>query len=98
MNKLGRIAGLIVALTGCVSDGKDGADGADGATGAAGADGADGAAGAAGAAGAQGPQGPAGPELALPGLYTLANATTGNQVATYLRASNGNLSRNGGYA
>jgi 6-phosphogluconolactonase len=95
MNKLGLIAGLMFALTGCATDGNDGADGADGAAGAAGAAGT---AGAAGAAGAQGPQGPAGPELALPALYTLANATTGNQVAGYLRSSNGNISRNGGYA
>jgi hypothetical protein len=89
MNKLGLLAGLSFALTGCVSDGTDGAMGAAGAAGAGGA---------AGAAGAQGPQGPAGPELALPALYTLGNATTGNQVAGYLRAANGNLSRHGGYA
>ena len=98
MNKLGLIAGLSFALTGCVTDGRDGADGSDGVNGSAGANGANGSDGADGAAGAQGPQGPAGPELALPALYTLANATTANQVAAYLRASNGNLSRDGGYA
>jgi 6-phosphogluconolactonase (cycloisomerase 2 family) len=31
----------------------------------------------------------------LPGVYTLANASGPNQVATYLRGSNGNLSREG---
>jgi 6-phosphogluconolactonase len=83
MNKLGFIAGLSLALAGCVTDGKDGADGADGATGAPGAAGA---------------IGPSGPELAPPGVYTLTNASAGNQVSAYLRASNGNLSRNGSYA
>jgi 6-phosphogluconolactonase (cycloisomerase 2 family) len=86
MYRFGFIAGLSLVLTGCVTDGKDGAMGAAGAAGAAGANGAD------------GDTGPAGPQLALPALYTTSNASAGNQVAAYLRASNGNLSRSGAYA
>lgn len=89
MNKFGFVAGLSLALAGCVTDGEDGAMGLAGAPGAPGGDGADGDA---------GPAGPAGPQLGLPALYTLSNASAGNQVAAYLRASNGNLSRKGSYA
>jgi 6-phosphogluconolactonase len=70
-------------------------DGADGAQGPAGEMGEDGAAGMDGADGAAGMQGPAGPQLALPAVYTLSNASNGNQVAAYIRASNGNVSRKG---
>jgi 6-phosphogluconolactonase (cycloisomerase 2 family) len=71
MYKLGFIAVCSLAtIGGCVDDGEDGAAGA---AGAAGADGEDGAAGSVG---------PAGPQLALPGVYTLANAAGPNQVAT----------------
>lgn len=89
MTKLQWIAGLSLAFAGCATDGDMGAMGAAGAAGAAGSD---------GSAGPAGPVGPAGPELALPGVYTLSNATAGNQVSAYLRASNGNLSRKGSFA
>lgn len=89
MYKLGFIAGLSLALGGCVTDGKDGAMGTPGAPGEDGSD---------GTAGPAGPTGPAGPKLALPGLYTLTNASAGNQVSAFLRSSTGNLSRKGSYA
>lgn len=82
---------LGLLLAGCVSDGKDGAEGAMGAEGTAGTNGAN------GVDGMQGMQGPAGPQLAMPALYSLTNAG-GNQVAAYLRSSNGNLSRMGKFA
>jgi 6-phosphogluconolactonase (cycloisomerase 2 family) len=80
MYKLGFLAVLSFGISACVTDGQDGAAGA---------------AGAAGADGAAGQTGAPGPAQALPGVYTLANAAGPNQVATYLRASNGNLSREG---
>ena len=87
MNKLGFIALLSISIPAgvgaCVTDGEDGMDGADGA------------AGAQGTPGTQGDPGPAGPKLPLPGVYTLANASGANQIAAYLRASNGSLSRQG---
>jgi len=83
MYKLGFIAVLSLVLGACVTDGQDGAVGPAGPAGPAGADGSDGAA------------GQPGPELALPGVYTLANAAGPNQVAAYVRASDGNLSRKG---
>ena len=83
MSKLGWIAVLSFAIGGCVSDGIDGEDGQDGPAGPAGSDGSDGA------------PGGAGPQLALPAVYTLANANGANQVAAYVRASNGTLSRRG---
>jgi 6-phosphogluconolactonase len=86
MYKLGFIAVLSFSVGACVTDGQDGS------IGPAGADGADGAAGAPGATGQPGPQ------FALPGVYTLANASGPNQVAAYLRGSNGNLSREGRFA
>lgn len=73
-------------LSGCVEDGEDGAQGAAGA------------AGAAGTPGERGEPGQPGPRLAPPAVYTLANAAAGNEVASYLRASNGNLSRAGRFA
>jgi 6-phosphogluconolactonase (cycloisomerase 2 family) len=89
MNGLIAVLGLIAA--GCVDDGKDGDMGAQGAAGT------DGENGTPGEMGAPGTQGPAGPAFALPGVYTLSNAASGNQVAAYVRASNGNLSRKGSF-
>jgi len=86
MDKLGLFAAFLIA--GCAVDGKEGATGPEGAAGANGSD---------GAAGASGAQGPAGPQLAMPAVYTLTNASSGNQVTAYTRASNGNLSRKGRY-
>jgi 6-phosphogluconolactonase len=83
MYKLGFIAALSFSISGCVTDGQDGMDGTDGT---------------AGATGAPGATGPAGPQLPLPGVYTLTNASGPNQIAAYLRASNGSLSREGRYA
>ena len=76
----------ILVVSGCTTDGKDGSTGPEGPSGMNGMD---------GAAGAPGTQGPAGPQLALPAVYTLTNASAGNQVAAYTRASNGNLTRKG---
>lgn len=76
------------AGAGCVSDGEDGSQGAQGPAGPAGEAGAD---------GAKGDQGVPGPKLAPPAVYTLANAAAANEVTSYLRASNGNLSRAGRY-
>lgn len=89
MYKLGFIAALSFSVGACVTDGQDGS------IGPAGADGADGSTGAMGAPGAPGQPGP---QFALPGVYTLANASGPNQVAAYLRGSNGNLSREGRFA
>jgi hypothetical protein len=41
--------------------------------------------------------GPPGPQLALPALYIQTNAAAANQVSSYLRATNGNLSRKGSF-
>src|SRR5262245_61940141 len=95
MTKLRLVAVMALALPACVSDGKDGAPGSQGAAGSNGSDGTDGTGGTDGMNGADGAQGPAGPQLALPAVYTLSNAATGNQVAAYTRASNGTLSRKG---
>jgi 6-phosphogluconolactonase len=89
MYKLGFIAMLSFGLGACVTDGQDGASGPAGPGGANGADGTDGTDGTAG------PTGQPGPQLALPAVYTLANASGPNQVAAYLRGSNGNLTRQG---
>jgi 6-phosphogluconolactonase (cycloisomerase 2 family) len=89
MYKLGFIAVLSFSVGACVTDGQDGS------IGPAGADGADGSDGTTGATGATGQPGP---QFALPGVYTLANASGPNQVAAYLRGSNGNLSREGRFA
>jgi 6-phosphogluconolactonase len=78
----------VFALLGgaCVSDGKDGAEGPRGEQGTMGDP---------GASGTPGTQGPAGPQFAIPAVYTLSNASGGNQVAAFVRATNGNLSRKG---
>ncbi|HTJ44029.1 MAG TPA: beta-propeller fold lactonase family protein [Kofleriaceae bacterium] len=78
-----------LGIGGCVSDGKDGMPGQQGPQGPSGSDGTN------GSNGSDGNTGPAGPEVALPGVYTLTNTTGTNQVASYLRATNGNLSRDG---
>src|SRR5262245_47697854 len=86
MYKLGFIAMFSLAIGGCAADGQDGLRGFRGEPGTNGTNGQN---------GATGPIGPAGPQLALPAVYTLANANGANQVAAYVRASNGNLSRQG---
>lgn len=78
-----------LAFTACISDGDDGQDGADGANGADGS---------AGQNGQDGKDGAPAPTQPLPGVYTLANADGGNEIATYLRAQSGALSRQGRYA
>src|SRR5690349_21703475 len=80
---------VLAICAGCASDGQDGAAGAEGAAGATGANGSDGADGDPGASG------PAGPQIALPAVYTLSNASGGNQVAAYTRATSGSVSRKG---
>lgn len=87
MKKLGAIVAL--GLAGCAMDGKDGMQGPPGMNGSNGSDGSN---------GSNGTDGGPGPELALPGVYTLSNAAATNQVASYLRATTGNLSRNGSFA
>lgn len=89
MYKLGFIAVLSFGFGACVMDGHDGAAGPAGPAGTNGAD---------GSAGPMGSTGEPGPQLALPGVYTLANASGPNEVAAYLRASDGNLSRQGRFA
>ncbi len=88
MRTFGFMLALGLGVSGCVTDGKDGAPGAQGPQGPAGSNGSN---------GSNGGQGPAGPEVALPGVYTLTNATGTNQVAAYLRAETGILSRDGHY-
>lgn len=94
MTKLGFVVGVSLVLAGCASDGTDGINGKDGINGSTGAS---------GSTGADGSTGPAGPQLALPALYTLINAaatpdnTATNSVSSYLRATNGNLSRKGSF-
>jgi 6-phosphogluconolactonase (cycloisomerase 2 family) len=89
MYKLGFIAVLSMATGACVSDGEQGEAGEQGDPGAAGAP---------GAMGTMGLPGMPGPQLALPAVYTLANADGANQVAAYVRATTGNLSRMGRFA
>ena len=86
MRRFGFIVAMGLGIGGCVTDGKDGMQGAQGPQGPAGSNGSN---------GSNGSQGPAGPDVALPGVYTLTNATGTNQVASYLRATTGNLSRDG---
>lgn len=86
MYKLGMIAMCSFVAGGCVTDGDDGVAGDDGAAGPAGPAGLVGETGAPGAPAAKEP---------LPGVYTLANAAGPNMVASYLRATTGNLSRQG---
>jgi hypothetical protein len=92
MMRLAGISMMALALAACVNDGMDGAAGPRGADGTDGSDGSD------GPAGPQGPGGPAGPQLAQAAVDTLSNASGANQVAAYLRASNGSLSRMGRFA
>jgi 6-phosphogluconolactonase (cycloisomerase 2 family) len=87
-SKLGFTAALLL-VGACVDDGQDGEMGAPGESGSDGE---------AGGPGPAGPTGPAGPQLALPGVYTIVNASGPNQIASYVRASTGNLSRQGRYA
>ncbi|MCE9571799.1 MAG: beta-propeller fold lactonase family protein [Deltaproteobacteria bacterium] len=92
MKKLGLVVALGLGLAGCVEDGMDGAAGQNGTPGQDGTDGSDGTN---GTNGTDGTPGPAGPQLPTPGVYTLSNAAGPNQVAAYVRATNGNLSRKG---
>lgn len=85
MNKLATLA-VSTVLAACASDGMDGMNGATGAMGDPGEP---------GETGGQGPTGPAGPQLAPAAVYTLTDATTGNQVASYTRAETGSISRAG---
>jgi 6-phosphogluconolactonase len=91
MVKIG-IVTFALLMTACAVDGEDGDQGPAGPAGSSGTDGEQGGMGAAGT------PGPAGPQHAMPAVYTLSNATNGNQVAAYLRATNGNLSRLGRFA
>jgi 6-phosphogluconolactonase (cycloisomerase 2 family) len=91
MSKLGWIAVCSLLISGCVEDGDDGARGPAGPAGPAGQDGSDGADGGKGDKGEDA-------TLPLPAVYTLANAAGPNQVSSYLRASSGNLSRQGSFA
>lgn len=86
MIKTGIVAALSLAIAACATDGKDGEEGA------AGQNGTD------GAMGTMGTMGVPGPQLATPAVYTLTNAAGGNQVAAFVRASNGNLSRKGRFS
>jgi len=84
VSKLGTFAvSISTLLAGCASDGMDGMDGASGAMGDP------------GDKGDTGDQGPPGPQLAAPAVYTLTNAVAGNQVASYVRAETGSISRAG---
>jgi 6-phosphogluconolactonase len=91
MMKTGMVA-FALLMSACAVDGQDGDQGPQGPAGSNGSDGEQGSMGTAGESG------PAGPQLAMPAVYTLSNATSGNQVASYLRATNGNLSRFGRFA
>lgn len=83
---------VALALSACATDGMDGEQGPAGENGENGTNGTDGAD---GTDGQPGPEGPAGPQLALPAVYTLSNPNGANQIAAYVRASNGSLSRMG---
>jgi 6-phosphogluconolactonase (cycloisomerase 2 family) len=105
---------LVLMTAACSgNDGPAGPTGPTGAAGAAGAIGPGGPAGSAGAAGATGPSGapgtpgangdagpagPPGPSSAPPAVYTLSNASSGNEVVAYRRASTGNLTLHGTYS
>jgi 6-phosphogluconolactonase (cycloisomerase 2 family) len=89
MMRLATISMMALALSACATDGMDGMDGEQGPAGEDGEDGTDGTDGPAG------PEGPAGPQVALPAVYTLSNPDGANQVAAYLRATTGSLSRMG---
>lgn len=76
----------ILLLGACASDGKDGMNGMNGTDGTDGTNGSDGA------------NGSDTTPSAAPGVYTLANQTAGNQVMTFLRGENGNLTRDNEYS
>ena len=86
MRRFGMIFALGLGIGGCAMDGKDGTNGTQGPQGPAGSNGSD---------GQNGTPGAPGPDIALPGVYTLTNASGTNQVAAYLRAETGILSRDG---
>lgn len=94
MMRLAKISMMALALSACVTDGMDGEPGPAGEDGIDGEDGEDGSD---GSDGQPGPEGPPGPQLAPPAVYTLSNPSGANQVAAYVRATNGSLSRMGRY-
>ena len=75
-------------LGGCATDGKDGTNGTNGTNGSNGTDGTD---------GTNGSNGAPGPELAAPAVYTLSNQVAANQLASFRRGENGNLTRDNEY-
>jgi 6-phosphogluconolactonase (cycloisomerase 2 family) len=85
MLKLSTITILLFA-TACASDGMDGMDGTNGMNGANGEPGMNGSNGSNGTDGEDA-------VLAPPAVYTLANQSAGNKVASFLRGENGNLTR-----
>ncbi len=78
--------------------GEAGPQGTPGTPGAAGEAGPAGDAGAPGEVGAAGEAGPPGPAFAPPAVYTTSNDPAGNQIVSFRRASNGNLTPNGFFA
>lgn len=78
-----------LAVAGCATDGKDGTNGTNGTNGTDGTNGTN---------GTNGSDGAPGPELAAPAVYTLANQVAANQLASYLRGENGNLTRDNEYS
>ena len=79
----------ILLLGACASDGTDGMNGANGADGMNGANGSN---------GADGTNGSDATSQADPAVYTLANQSAANQVSSFLRGENGNLTRDNEYA
>jgi 6-phosphogluconolactonase len=79
----------ILLLGACASDGADGMNGMNGTNGTDGTNGSD---------GTDGSNGSDATASAAPGVYTLANQTAGNQVMTFRRGENGNLTRDNEYA
>ena len=90
MHKLSVIAMLLFGA--CASDGTDGMNGSNGTNGADGTDGTN------GTDGTDGTNGTDATVKAGPAVYTLANQTAGNQVSSFLRGENGNLTRDNEYA
>jgi 6-phosphogluconolactonase len=79
----------LVLLGACASDGKDGTNGTNGTNGSNGTDGTN---------GSNGNNGSDDAPTANPGVYTLANQVAGNQVSSFLRGENGNLTRDNEYS
>jgi 6-phosphogluconolactonase (cycloisomerase 2 family) len=77
-----------LALGGCATDGKDGMNGTNGTNGTDGTNGTN---------GSDGSDGNPGPQLAGPAVYTLSNQVASNQIASFLRGENGNLTRDNEY-